>query len=112
MSFCGKCNDVVLGSSSSGWREGEEENADTVCTLREEVHKVKKEFATLKGNMATIVKNQVENMVNNHLPTLTQSIENWRAAGRQGTHPKYHPSSVELAPSQGNVVSEPTKPAA
>jgi hypothetical protein len=70
MSFCGKRNDVVAGSSSSGLRGGEEENADTVHTLQEELHEVKQELATLKANMATIVENQVENRVNGHLPIL------------------------------------------
>jgi hypothetical protein len=38
MSFCGKRNDFVAGSSSSGWRGGEEENSNTVCTLREKLY--------------------------------------------------------------------------
>jgi phage shock protein A len=64
MSFCEKLNDVVTGSSSSSWRGGEEENADTAPTLQEELYEVKKDLTTLKANMATIIENQVENRVN------------------------------------------------
>jgi maltoporin len=64
MSFCEKLNDVVTGSSSSSWRGGEEENAYTARTLREELYKVKKDLMTLKANMATIIENQVENRIN------------------------------------------------
>jgi hypothetical protein len=45
--FCGKCKDVVAGESSSGSRGGEEQIANMVCTLREEIHAVKIELATL-----------------------------------------------------------------
>jgi hypothetical protein len=66
----GKHDDVVAGSSSSGCQGGEEENADTVHTLQEELHEVKQELATLKANMAIIVESQVENRVSGHLPIL------------------------------------------
>jgi hypothetical protein len=70
MLFCEKHNDVVAGSSSRGSRGGEEENGDTVHTLREELNVVKQELATLKANTATIVENQMENRVNDNLPIL------------------------------------------
>jgi hypothetical protein len=38
---------------------------------------------------------------------LIHSIEDWIVGGRQGPHPKYQATPVELTPVQGNVVLEP-----
>jgi hypothetical protein len=69
--------------------------------------------------MATIVKNQVENRVNGTLPILIQSIEDWIAEGRQGSHPKYQGSTKASgsakpshpAASASHVASDPAEPA-